>query len=259
MPTKPKTTDVELPPDAQPAPRMAILGEVAQLMGLVTDVPKTGEATFGDRYKFRKVEETIQRLGEAARAVGIMLTSELVGMPRVATDQVPKFRNGEQTGATTWTSVHLVIAYHFTSLTDGSRLTFQAAGEGRDSGDKATAKAMSNALKYALGQALLIGTGDEDPDAEKPEIERQPPAQGQEQPPQNGVPESKRAEVAAQGLRAAQQPGLTRARLTEIWNHAERIGVIDVPLVDGSGTITLRARLTAIGNTLPADEPPEES
>jgi len=46
----------------------------------------------------------------------------------------------------------------------GSTLTVSSPGEGADSGDKATAKAMTQALKYILRQSLVLETGD-DPDA----------------------------------------------------------------------------------------------
>lgn len=52
---------------------------------------------------------------------------------------------------------------------DGSEVECTTIGEAMDSGDKATNKAMSIALKYALFQVLLIPTTD-DPDAEVHEV-----------------------------------------------------------------------------------------
>ncbi|WAP69062.1 ERF family protein [Jiella pelagia] len=50
----------------------------------------------------------------------------------------------------------------------GQSITVSALGEGVDTGDKASYKAMTGALKYALRQSLLIETGDE-PEKEHPE------------------------------------------------------------------------------------------
>jgi hypothetical protein len=56
------------------------------------------------------------------------------------------------------------MQFHFYCI-DGSNVSTTVIGEAMDSGDKATNKAMSIALKYALLQALLIPTEDEkDPD-----------------------------------------------------------------------------------------------
>jgi hypothetical protein len=48
------------------------------------------------------------------------------------------------------------------------------ASEGIDYGDKATSKAMSMALKYALFQTLMIPTEEADPDAQTYEISSEP-------------------------------------------------------------------------------------
>ena len=54
---------------------------------------------------------------------------------------------------------------------DGSYVECIVTGEGMDSGDKATTKAMSIALKYALTQMLLIPTSElKDPDGESHEV-----------------------------------------------------------------------------------------
>jgi hypothetical protein len=59
-------------------------------------------------------------------------------------------------------NVALVMTLRFTH-TSGSYVEVEAAGEGSDTGDKATAKAMTAAYKYALRETFCIETGD-DPD-----------------------------------------------------------------------------------------------
>lgn len=58
--------------------------------------------------------------------------------------------------------VEVVVQYAFTDGKD--TLYFEAPGEAFDSGDKATAKAMSVAYRTALLQALSLPTDDPDPD-----------------------------------------------------------------------------------------------
>lgn len=54
---------------------------------------------------------------------------------------------------------------------DGSSITAVTIGEGMDSGDKATNKAMAIAFKYACFQVFCITTEEmKDPDAESPEV-----------------------------------------------------------------------------------------
>lgn len=53
--------------------------------------------------------------------------------------------------------------YKFVHVPSSTEIYVQTFGMGADAGDKASGKAMTNALKYALRQTLLIETGD-DPD-----------------------------------------------------------------------------------------------
>lgn len=63
----------------------------------------------------------------------------------------------------------MMVRYHFIAE-DGSEVTCTAPGEGMDSGDKATNKAMSAAQKYALCQTFLIPVAEtKDADSESPE------------------------------------------------------------------------------------------
>lgn len=62
------------------------------------------------------------------------------------------------------------IRYTFFSAEDGSSISAVVIGEGMDSGDKATNKAMAVAFKYACFQVFCIPTEEmKDPDSESPE------------------------------------------------------------------------------------------
>jgi len=60
----------------------------------------------------------------------------------------------------------VIMAYTFTDVDSGEEITARVAGEGLDVGDKASYKAMTGALKYALLQCFLLATGD-DPEDER--------------------------------------------------------------------------------------------
>lgn len=73
-------------------------------------------------------------------------------------------------------------AFHFTA-DDGSKVTAVVVGEGMDSGDKASNKALSVAFKYACLQVFCIPTEDpKDPDNETP-----PPSTPKRQEPPRGT------------------------------------------------------------------------
>lgn len=68
--------------------------------------------------------------------------------------------------------IYSVCRVKYTFFTeDGSNVQAIVIGEGMDSGDKATNKAMSIAFKYACFQVFCIPTEEmQDPDAESPEV-----------------------------------------------------------------------------------------
>jgi ERF superfamily len=63
----------------------------------------------------------------------------------------------------------VIMAYTFTDEDSGEEIAARVAGEGLDLGDKASYKAMTGALKYALLQSFLLATGD-DPEDERADL-----------------------------------------------------------------------------------------
>jgi len=59
------------------------------------------------------------------------------------------------------TKIIATLQYTFRHVPSNTEIKVQVIGEGVDSGDKASYKAMTGALKYALRQTFLIETGDE--------------------------------------------------------------------------------------------------
>jgi hypothetical protein len=87
---------------------------------------------------------------------------------------------------------------------DGSNIIAVVIGEGMDSGDKATNKAMAIAFKYVCFQVFCIPTEEmKDPDAETPEIKprQSKPAsvQGKPEPQQGSEPDAGANQKASRG------------------------------------------------------------
>lgn len=55
----------------------------------------------------------------------------------------------------------ITLNYSFIDADSGETMNIIGIGQGSDSGDKGVYKAMTGALKYAIRQALFIGTGDD--------------------------------------------------------------------------------------------------
>jgi len=105
-------------------------------------------------------------------------------------------------------SVTMHMRYHMTA-DDGSSVVLEAIGEGMDSADKATNKAMAIAHKYALLQAFLIPTEDmPDPDASSPDPAPSQPRQAAPKPAAQ-----KPAQPAQKPAQAANHPPVTQKML----------------------------------------------
>lgn len=106
--------------------------------------------------------------------------------------------------------VTLSVEYRFFHA-DGSSISCTVMGEGRDTSDKATNKAMAAAHKYALLQTFCIPTediGQDDPDAETPE-----PVQ----PKRDARPQVMNGPVDFNKVRAELARMATEEELQEYW------------------------------------------
>lgn len=261
------TTQAESITDLEDRPAVPQVFEaVHRLMQRVEAIGKEGtyEGGRSGRYKFRRVDDVMDAVGHAMRDVGLVMQTQVVSGPSYTTSQVTN-REGY---VTEWTTCRATIAYTFIDIRDGSRHTIEMPGEGRDSSDKATSKAMAMAMKYALVQGLCIPLeSEQDPDNERPTIERQasaqrpqqappqrppassppaqpaarpaspPPAQQQETPPDNRAPD----ELARAAIKALRSPGLTEARFHEIMDYIwsernEQLG-LSQQVVDGQRVV----------------------
>ena len=112
-------------------------------------------------YSFRGIDDVLNNLQPALIKAGVFV------IPRIS-DLHREERQTKAGGTMIYTTVR--GEYDFISAEDGSKVTACTYGEGMDTSDKSTNKAMSAALKYAIIQAFSIPT-DELLDSERDHIE----------------------------------------------------------------------------------------
>ena len=116
----------------------------------------------GYDFKFRGIDDFYKALYPLFVKHGIFITSEIL-----------KHQREERVTSKGRTLLYSIIDVKFTfHCEDDSTVSCVITGEGMDSGDKATNKAMSIALKYALMQMFLVPTEElKDPDSESHQVE----------------------------------------------------------------------------------------
>lgn len=121
-------------------------------------------------FKFRGIDQFVNALYPALTKHGVFMTPRVTSINQEAREVE---RSSGKKGVDK--TVMLMVEYDFFAE-DGSKVTVgPVAGEGLDSGDKATNKALSAALKYALIQTFSIPTEDMvDADKESPELSVKP-------------------------------------------------------------------------------------
>jgi hypothetical protein len=131
------------------------------------------DVNLDELYAYRSVDDVYGRIGP------LLAANKLCVLPRVL-----RRLSSERTDSVgaVLTQVVVRVAYDFVSAEDGSAHTIEAFGEALDGGDKATAKAMQSAFKYALLQTFCVPLGPEDADASchrlKTPLPRPRPPQG---------------------------------------------------------------------------------
>ena len=107
-------------------------------------------------FNFRGIDDVYNALGKVLARAGLVI------LPRVLAREVSE---RETAGGKILFYVCLDVEYDLVAAEDGSKHTIKTVGEAMDSGDKATAKALSAAYKGACLQAFCIPTeGNDDPD-----------------------------------------------------------------------------------------------
>ena len=141
-----------------------LIGQAMRKIGAIGKDSKNAQ----QGYKFRGIDAVYNALNPVMSELGLFISPEII-------DHRREERISEKTynGQTTQTLLkYSILTIRYTLYApDGSNVSCTVVGEGMDSGDKASNKAMSVALKYACFQLFMIPTEEMvDPDAETHEV-----------------------------------------------------------------------------------------
>lgn len=132
----------------------------------IIDVMKKINAIGKDRknsqqnFTYRGIDDVMNELHGALSECGVFVVPEVLDEAR----STGKSKNG---GELYYTRLKIRFTFY---AADGSNISATVIGEAMDSGDKASNKALSIGLKYAMLQVFCIPTEDDkDPDAQSPQ------------------------------------------------------------------------------------------
>lgn len=131
-------------------------------------------------FKYRGIDAVMNALYPVMSSLGLFIVPEVLEQTREERVSVKTYNNTEKKT----TLLYSILKIKYTMYApDGSNVSCVVIGEGMDSGDKASNKALAVGLKYACFQMFMIPTEDMiDPDSECHEVE--PKAVKQDAPAQ---------------------------------------------------------------------------
>jgi len=198
-------------------------GKIVGLLSKVMEdagVVKKGERNQHQNFSFRGIDAVTNAVSPALRKHGVIV------VPHVIDYQHETVTVGST--AKSMASVRVLVRYTF-HADDGSFIETVVPGESFDSGDKATAKAMSIAFRIALLQTLCLPTDETDPDHDT--YERAPssakashPA-GQGKPVQRSKPAGKEPGASAQVVPIGGGRPATASQVEAIGKIARSMGM----------------------------------
>lgn len=171
----------------------------------MSDVMKDVKAVTKDQkntaqgFKFRGIDQFVNALYPALTKHGVFMT------PR-ATSYAHELKDVTRGNGKAGVDKHVAIMMEYDFYAeDGSKVTVgPIPAEGLDAGDKATNKALSAALKYALIQTFSVPTEDmAEADLESPEIGASPKKQAEKETPVPVEMKSVEPEVSAPPKKAS--------------------------------------------------------
>lgn len=142
-----------------------IYHRMADIMKDITPVGMGGKNVI-QRYDYRKFYDVADMLQPIMAKHQVFITSEVLER-----EQVERTTSNDK--QIFYTTIKVKYTFH---APDGSNLSSVSLGEGMDTGDKSTNKAMTAAFKYALGQAFLIPYQMADSEEESPTVKSKYPA-----------------------------------------------------------------------------------
>lgn len=202
-----------------------IYGAIAGVMADVGHVAKD-KVNKQQGFKFRSIDDVYNALHPALAKNKVFIVPRVLEQTRE--DVVTK--NGGK-------MVLVICKIKFTFYAeDGSSIETVIIGEGLDTGDKATNKAMAIAYKYACFQVFCIPTEElmDDPDHERPELEADKEPAKQKEKQAVNKKDSKKAENnkvdngnSASKEDVPKEDIVTQAMINTIRSEQKRTGVTD--------------------------------
>lgn len=180
-------------------------------------------------FMYRGIDAVYNALNPVMAELGLFITPEIIDQKRE--ERVTK------TGAVLTYTI-LTIKYTVYAP-DGSNVTLTVLGEGMDSGDKSSNKAMSIAMKYAMFQLFLIPTEElKDPDADV-YTDIQPKGQKKQE-----------AKPAEKPMQKAEKPAVENVKVNPVGDYiANEIKFLQRTTEEESYS-AMRAKFNAIGKRL---------
>lgn len=150
------------------APKKSLVKKLAEVMGLVERVAKSGRNNFHN-YDYATEADIVSSVRGGLAERGVILVPS-----------IQKIEWTEKAGPKPSKIATITVLFTFMDGESGEKVEFIGMGQGEDASDKAIYKAMTGAEKYALLKTFLIPTGDD------PEKDAAPQQQGNRAaPPSN--------------------------------------------------------------------------
>jgi hypothetical protein len=201
-----------------------------RLIGVMRDVGAVGknDRNSAQNFAFRGIDAVINAVYPALIKNGVVI------VPSIEKSNYETIEIGAK--RTMMGHAQVTVSYTFYGL-DGDSITARVSAEAMDAGDKATAKAMSVAMRTALLQTLALPTGETDPDASS--YERSTRATKAEKAEVVATPEQVNLAVEA----AAQVSEIeTIEELRNFYTGAQEAGLLHIPMGNG---VNLNALISA--------------
>lgn len=148
---------------------------------IMADMEAVGKNNYNQqqKFKFRGIDDVMNAMNP------VLVKHHVFTVPEVL-EQTREHRTTTSGGQLNYSLLKMRFSFF---APDGSHVDAITLGEGMDSGDKASNKAMAIAYKYALFQVFCIPTEDmDDPDADTPPESRAPKATAKAEKPKPADP-----------------------------------------------------------------------
>lgn len=207
---------------------MEIIKQLNLVMEYVGAVHKSERNTH-QSFNFRGIDNVVNAVSPALRKHGVVV------VPCVNSSEAETLEIGQN--RTRMGYVRVNVTYTFYAL-DGTNIATTVVAESMDSGDKATAKAMSVAFRTALLQTLCLPTDDLDPDADSYVRSAAPQrsATEKQEAPQRSKVSPIRAAAGSKG-----EPSISDNQLKFLRELAVKVGADDETVVALSGGVKIEA------------------